>query len=122
VLGTELGTGSDGTPSHHPHSLGGVFRLTGRPAGSVAGRHVGLARVIYLRDMRDGRVYLGFSAEAGAAWDELERVSLADLIPAGSLLVAVRTLVGPIYLVLGHAEGGSPTATLSIGRRIASPW
>jgi NTE family protein len=122
VLGTELGTGSDGTPSHHPHSLGGVFRLTGRPAGSVAGRHIGLVRVIYLRDMRDGRVYFGFSAEAGAAWDDLERVNLDDLVPAGSFLIAARTLVGPIYLALGHAEGGSPTATLAIGRRIASPW
>jgi NTE family protein len=122
VLGTEVGTSSGGAPIHHPHTLGGVFRLTGRPAGSVAGRHVGLLRAIYLRDVRDGRVYFGFSAEAGGAWDHLERVSLADLIPAGSLVVAVRTLVGPIYLVLGHAEGGSPTAMLSVGRRVASPW
>jgi NTE family protein len=122
VLGTEVGTSSGGAPIHHLHTLGGVFRITGRPAGSVAGRHVGLVRLIYLRDIRDGRVYFGFSAEAGGAWDQLERVSLADLIPAGSLVAAVRTLVGPIYLVLGHAEGGSPTATLSVGRRVASPW
>jgi NTE family protein len=122
VLGTEVATSSGGAPIHHLHTLGGVFRLTGRPTGSVAGRKVGLVRLIYLRDVRDGRVYFGFSAEAGGAWDQLERVSLADLVPAGSLVAAVRTLVGPIYLVLGHAEGGSLTATLSVGRRVASPW
>jgi NTE family protein len=67
-------------------------------------------------------VYVGASAEAGGAWDRGEDIRLGDFVPAGSVLLGVRTLIGPVYLVLGHAEGGSPTGYLSVGRRVASPW
>jgi NTE family protein len=123
ILGVEAGTRSAGAPPHDTYSLGGVFRLTGRAPGSLAGRHGGLLRVIYLHELGDGgRVYVGASAEAGGTWDGGEDIQLADLVPAGSVLLGVRTLIGPVYLVLGHAEGGSPTGYLSVGRRVASPW
>jgi NTE family protein len=121
VAGAEAAARTSGVPPHDAYGLGGPFRLTGRPPGSLAGHHGGLVRMVYLYDLGDARFHLGFSAEAGLAWARGAEPSFNDVVPAGSLLLAARTLVGPVFLVVGHAAGGSPTFYLSVGRSVAMP-
>lgn len=122
IFAGEVSARSRGAPAHDPYLLGGALRLTGRAAGSVAGDRGGLARVTWLHALGGGDVHLGVSFEVGGAWGVEETVKAGDVIPAVSLLLGIRTLVGPIYVALGHARDGSPTAYLSIGRSVAAPW
>jgi NTE family protein len=122
ILGVEAAARSADAPAYDAYVLGGALRLTGRAPGSLAGHRGGLARVMYLHDLLGRQVQVGLSAEAGAAWHRDEELRVRNVVPAASLIIGVRTLIGPIYGALGHAQGGSPTFYVSIGRRIASPW
>ena len=99
-----------GSDAPESAELGGLFRLSGLPPGSVRGRYGGSASLLYLFRWMDlptglgGGLYTGFSAEAGNLWSDEEDASWSDLRPAGSVFVGADTLFGPLYLARGISE------------------
>ena len=103
--------------------LGGFLSLSGLDRDQLAGRHVGLVRVMAYRRVATAGIlnfrypfYLGFSAEAGNAWQRRADVSFGSMQFAGSLFAGLKTPLGPVYLGYGVAEGGRDSAYLFLGR------
>lgn len=101
--------------------LGGLFNLSGLPPGEVVGAYGGVASLAYL--LRIGRLpkfgdglYLGLSVEAGNAWPTADAVDSGDLRRSIALVFGADTILGPLYLAHGHAEGGSDSFYLYLGR------
>lgn len=102
--------------------LGGIFNLSGTPFGQVAGSEVAFARAMYYRNIRESYgdfrtpIYVGFSLEAGRASNENDRFSDTSWRKAGSLFVGADTLLGSVYLAVGHTIDGSSAVYLYWGR------
>lgn len=106
--------------------LGGLANFSGYVQDEVIARQLGLARVIYYRQLTEGGLllkspmYVGASAEVGGFWDEATDVSTDDLINAGSIFVGADTFLGPIFLGYGRAEGGIDAFYLRFGPLLRS--
>jgi len=101
--------------------LGGLFNLSGLPAGEVSGNYGAVATLIYF--YRIGRlptfgegIYAGLSLEAGNAWERSGQASLSDLRRSVALLFGADTVLGPIYLGYGLTSGGKDSFYLLVGR------
>jgi NTE family protein len=123
LLRAAVGTTFSGeAPVQNLFTLGGLFNLSGFQASELSGQDFALGQIIYYRNIgaRPGSfgvpVYLGASLEAGNVWQANEDMDYDDLIFAGSLFVGLDTVLGPIYLAYGHAEGGSDSAYLFLGQ------
>jgi NTE family protein len=64
----------------------------------------------------DTPLYLGFSVEAGNVWQETSDISFSKSLTAGSLFVVIDTLIGPLYLAYGVAEGDRSSTYLFLGQ------
>jgi len=103
---------------------GGLFSLSGHQRDSLSGRHTGVARAIYYRQIRSNplrgflhaTLYLGGSLELGNAWRDSDDISLSSSLLAGSVFVGLDTFIGPVYFAGGLAEGGESAIYLFIGR------
>ncbi len=98
--------------------LGGFLRLSGLDDSELRGQHRGLARLIYLRSLQERRwfgTHVGLSIEAGQVWQDAADIG-EDLILGGSVFFGVDSPVGPVYLGVGHAEGGHTSAYFLLGR------
>lgn len=122
LAAVEYGSSLDSdVPPHEQFDLGGFRRLSGLASGELRGRYLGLAelsyyrRIVVLPGSVGSGVYAGASLEAGNVWLEREDAGLDDLRVAGSVFVGANTVLGPIYLALGLADGGSVTTHLSAG-------
>ena len=62
--------------------------------------------------------YVGATAELGGVWRDQDDISLDSSIIAGSLFLGVDTVIGPVFLGYGHAEGGNNGIYLFLGK----PW
>jgi NTE family protein len=60
--------------------------------------------------------FFGGTLESGNAWLQRGEVSLRDLRLGSSLFVGADTGLGPMYLGLTYAPGGSPGLVFFIGR------
>ncbi len=104
-------------------SLGGFFNLSGYASNELRGQHLALGRVLYYRHLNDGvaslldtPVYLGASIEGGNVWQESSEISFDNILTAGSLFLVIDTVIGPLYLAYGSAEGGRDAAYLFLGQ------
>ena len=61
-------------------------------------------------------LFVGASAEAGNVWDNTVDPTFGDLKFGGSLFIALNTILGPIHLATGVAEGGRVTYYITFGR------
>ena len=106
------------------HNIGGFFNLSGFLPEELSGQYTGLVRLIGYQNLgnfglgeMNAQLYLGFSAEAGNAWQERNDITMGSMIRAGSVFLGANTFIGPIYLIFGFAEGGRQTTGLIIGQR-----
>ena len=102
--------------------LGGFLRLSGLERGAISGPHAALGRVVYRRQVGDSTgglfevpAYLGASLEAGNVWQARGDIDAVSLMLNGSLFVGFDTIIGPVYLAAGFAEGGQSNWYLFIG-------
>lgn len=111
--------GGDQQPQSR-YRLGGFLNLSGFNQMELSGEHMGLARVIYTRELQRGLVntYAGASLEAGNVWDSRSDIRFDNQRVAGSLFVGADTFIGPLYLGYGYADGGFDALYLFLGR----PW
>lgn len=103
--------------------LGGFLNLSGLAPGAISGRHVAIARALYLRQIGrrgegflDVPTYAGVSLEAGNAWTRRGDMDVGSALTHGSVFVGLDTLLGPVYLGTGFGEGGENTFYLFLGR------
>ena len=107
-------------------ALGGLFNLSGTPAGAIAGSRVGFAaglaywRMGQMRGAFGGDWYLGASLEAGKAWQRSEGAGRSDLQKAASIFVGLDSIVGPLYFAWGKTFGGQSAIYLFLGRPVNS--
>jgi len=106
------------------YRLGGFLRISGLAQDQLLGTRGGLMRLLYYRELTrfdlgslTQRMYAGFSVEAGAVYGPLDSVSWASLRRAGSIYAGADTVIGPVYLGVGYAEGGRRSVYLIVGQR-----
>ncbi len=119
VNGIYNATISGTAPIQSLFTLGGFGRLSGFTAREISGQHVALAVLAYYRRLNESSVlpiYAGMTLETGNAWDDRSDISFSDSITAGSLFLAVNTVIGPVYLAYGYAEGGTDAVYFFLGR------
>lgn len=113
--------GGGDVPLYDQASLGGFLNLSGLSRGSLFDQSVALAELVYYRKLANlppatGRgIYGGFSIEAGEAWGNEHGFSLSNVIYAGSLFLGADTVIGPLHLGVGVAEGGDAAVYLQLG-------
>lgn len=102
--------------------LGGFQRLSGLARGEVSGPHAALARLVYYRrvgesagGLFDVPIYLGVSAEMGNVWQSRSDISFDSALANGSIFAGLDTVIGPVYLAAGFAEGGGTNYYLFFG-------
>ena len=102
-------------------TLGGFHNLSGYPAERLNGNHLLLLRATWTTRLNQQVAltrgfFVGGTLEAGNAWLVRSAVSLRDLRSGSSLFVGADTGLGPMYLGLTYAPGGSPGIMFFIGR------
>ena len=106
------------------YTLGGLFSLSGLPSNAVTGNNVAFASLVYRYRVSEEDffgsfsmpLYLGFSAEVGETWYENENFSTDKLLYAGSVYLAVNTVLGPFYLGFGTTEFDYYSVHFSLGK------
>jgi len=117
--GTRFGTA---LPLYDAFSLGGLLNLSGFQDNQLLGTGVKFGRIVYHYRLGDGGqfvngYYAGASLEAGNVTDRINGPVSRGLIWGSALFLAADTVLGPLYLAAGFAEGGSYAVYLYLGRR-----
>lgn len=100
--------------------IGGFLNLSGHVENSLFDDETLLGRMIVYRRMGTERLfgvplYLGASIEGGNTWDSRSDVDLGSLIYAGSVFGGIDTVLGPLFLGIGHASDGANAWYLTFG-------
>jgi NTE family protein len=122
-----LGAGLGGViksevPTSSGFAIGGFFNLSGYEKSEFSGRYAGILRMAYFREV--GKIpstlnipiYAGFSLEAGNVWNNWDNVRADSMLFAGSVLLAMDTPLGPLYVARGFAEEGRSKSYVFLGR------
>ena len=105
-------------------SAGGFLDFSGYGNRELSGRHLGLVRSVFyrrltgpaLRNFVDFPLYAGGSLEFGGIWQNSDDISFRNSTFAGSLFLGLDSIIGPLFLAVGLAEGGENAVYLSLGR------
>ena len=119
VTGVYGATISGTAPVQNLFTLGGFGRLSGFTSRELAGQNVAIGALAYYRRLNDNPqmpFYVGVSIEAGNVWDSRSDISLDDTLKAGSLFMAMKTLLGPVYLAYGRTEGNIDAIHFFLGK------
>jgi NTE family protein len=122
VLELETGSALGGAlPPGERLSLGGLFRLSGLPAGDITGSYGGVAALLYTFRLGQlpafsGGLYLGASLEAGNLWETQRQVDFSELHHSYSVFLGADTALGPVYLAHGQSDMGKDSFYLFLGR------
>ena len=107
-------------PFYDQVSLGGIFNLSGFRTEQLLGQSMAIGKVITYHKVGEsfiGDLYVGASLETGNVWKtEEKQFDLTKLRLAGSVFVGYDTIVGPLYLAFGHADGGYNAGYFFLGR------
>jgi len=114
VLNTTL---DDDAPLQSEFASGGFLRLSGLSERELSGQSAGLARLIYMRSVKEGRFlsgYMGASLEAGNVWQKRSDI-FEDMIVGGSAFIGFDTPIGPLYLGYGLTDHGDKSFYINLG-------
>jgi len=123
VVGLDYATTLDSlSPVQNYFPLGGFLRLSGLERGQISGPHAALLRLVYYRQVSSSSggllqmpVYLGASIEGGNTWQIRDDIGFDSMLINGSVFLGLDTLIGPVYLAAGFAEGGRSNFYLFVG-------
>jgi NTE family protein len=103
--------------------LGGFLDLSGQPPDSLVGPHMGMARLVYFRQLGGGGegflnvpMYAGTSLEVGNVWNSRSDISLRSARKNASVFFGLDTLLGPAWFAVGYDSRGRHGFYLSLGR------
>jgi NTE family protein len=106
-------------PIHALPQLGGFFDLSGYAERELTGQNSGRLLGAYYRRIGNFSrmpVYAGITLEVGNVWDTRDAISLDDSLGGGSIWLGADTVVGPVYVGYGRAEGGAESFYFYVGR------
>ncbi|MEC6814490.1 patatin-like phospholipase family protein [Photobacterium toruni] len=116
------GSDADNLLPIYAQDLGGLFNLSGYHRYELNGRYSALTSLVYRYRVIDNNfgviklpVYVGGSLEKGGVWDRTSSMSWNSAITAGSVYVAVDSILGPVYLSYGQTSTGKSSFYLSLG-------
>ncbi|PSW04426.1 patatin-like phospholipase family protein [Photobacterium lipolyticum] len=102
--------------------LGGLFNLSGYHRYELNGRYSAFGGLVYRYRLLDNDfgafsspVFIGGSLERGGVWNSDSEVSWESSISAATVYIGIDSLLGPLYLGYGQAEGGKSSFYLSLG-------
>ncbi len=120
ILDGRLFSTVDGTaPVQSVFRAGGFLRLSGFQRNELSGQYYGQLSARYLRRIADIAflpTYAGISLELGNVWQDKSEITLRNTLLAGSVFVGVDSVMGPVYLAYGHAEGEHDSVYFFLGR------
>ena len=64
----------------------------------------------------DTPIYVGASVEAGNVWQSSDAIAWDNTLVAGSVFIVFDSILGPLYIAYGAAEGGRRSAYLFLGQ------
>ncbi len=117
-------TTSGQAPPERRFRVGGLFNLSGYEFNQLSGQHYGRLVGQFRRQFWDAGfadVYYGTSLEYGNVWESRSDVDFDDGIFAGSIFLGANTMIGPVFLGYGVAEGGADSFYLYVGALRGSP-
>lgn len=120
--GLELAYTAHGdAPLQNRTRLGGFTMLSGFTQDQLSGQHAILLRSGLYRRVGDIQwlpLYAGMMLEYGNVYERRSEISLAPgaALGAGSLFFGTDTILGPVYLGYGYAEGGNSSVYFNLGR------
>jgi NTE family protein len=99
--------------------MGGLFSMPGYNIDSLIGQHAARSSLTYLYSA--GKygllpVYLGASWHVGNVWDDRASIRGSQLLLGRSAFVGTDTLIGPVYLGLGHSPGAGTALYFNLGQ------
>lgn len=112
---------SDSSDAAEVFELGGFRNLSGYQPGELLGHRMAFARamaswrVASLPSALGSGLYVGASAELGRMWGTLPLERTTRWLPAGSLFVGADTLLGPVFMGVGHGKKGQLTGYFNLG-------
>jgi NTE family protein len=109
-------------PTSSGFAVGGFFNLSGYKKDEFSGPYAGVLNMIYYREL--GKIpttlnipfYAGLSIEVGNVWDNRDNIRADSILTSGSVLLAMDTPLGPVYIARGFAEGGRSNSYIFLGR------
>jgi NTE family protein len=111
--------GNQPLPAYDQFSFGGFLQMSGYRTGQFRGESLAFGRLVYLRKLTEPALteglYAGASVESGRVGSPLVPGSPTDALKSGSLILAVDTALGPIYLGYGIAEDGNRSMYFFLG-------
>lgn len=113
--------GGQALPYYDRFSLGGFLNLSGLTRDDLYDQNFGLAELIYYRQIAQmppglgSGIYGGASLEGGGVWNRPGDIGRKNLTLGGSVFVGADTILGPITLGIGAAEGGNTAVYLQLG-------
>ena len=124
ATGVKLGgrIGDDSLPVYDQFALGGFLQLSGLQSEQLRGQYVGFGRLLAYKNVGQfagafsGDLYMGGSLEAGNIWDTTDDIGFDDVRISASAFLGIDTLLGPLYLGYGIAEGNEHSLYLFLGR------
>lgn len=115
---TRAGTRIDNDlPYYDEFVLGGFLNLSGYQQRQLRGQYLAFGKLVTYHKMSKsfiGDLYIGGSVEAGNVWQD--DFDLGDLEFAGSLFLGYDTIMGPLYLAIGHAGDNHTAGYFFLGR------
>jgi len=115
--GTKIG---NDLPYYDTVTLGGLFNLSGLLSKQLRGQSMAIGKLITYHKVGSsfiGDLYFGGSLESGNVWTRDEKqFDLSNLRLGGSVFVGYDTILGPLYLAVGHADGGFNAGYFYLGR------
>ncbi len=106
--------------------FGGPQSFSGLRYGEERGQYFGVGRVGYYRQVMEGMpmlgtaLYVGGWFEAGNIWMDRGDASFDDLRYAGSIVLGVKSVIGPIQAGIGYNDDDESSVFLTIGRQFGS--
>ena len=118
VGGRILTTYNGIAPIQNYFRLGGLFSLPGYSENELAAQNAVLFNTGYLRAFKpilSMPTYLGATLQYGNIFQVKEDIEFSDLKLAGALYLGMESVIGPLYIGYGLAEGGSQRIYFTIG-------
>jgi NTE family protein len=102
-------------------SLGGFHLMSGYQPGQISGNQLLFGRLTWYMRLNQPLAltrgfFLGGTLEAGNAWLQRSQISPYDLRGSASVFLGADTAIGPMYLGLVSAPGGTTGLMFFIGR------
>jgi NTE family protein len=108
-------------PAQSVFRLGGFGRLSGLEQDELSGQHAALASAVLYRRIGHFNLFplqAGLSAEYGNTFQTRSAVRPEEGIVAGTVFLGLDTLIGPLHVAYGLAEGGRQNYYLTLGQSL----